>query len=585
MHLKSTAACVILCCGLGTGQETTASVPTAKTAAISGIVTRADTHLPVKNVQVTVMGRAEGAPDSTDPSEVASQVYQSNANSDDKGHFEFADLAPGIYYVHATHTGMVMKGAEARNSMLVKLEAGQPQNLNLVMLPGGAITGRVLNEDGEPMQNVSVAALHYVYTVAGRRLTEAKRATSDDKGDYRLFSLKPGSYLLIADTARPSFDNPETTGFAIGASPRAGAAKKEQKIYAPTYYQNESSLDQALPIVLKPGDETHADFNLVRVSAHHIRGKVSGITPPKSADKQEFHCFVSANRQGSQFPVAFTLIGKDSSFDIGPVAPGKYKISAIEQESEHSTSGSKDVVVGSADVTDVTIALGGGSRQIQGVVRAEGDTKIDYSKLYVVLVPAGDGDASSESMNIIEGFESGAGFAEVGKDGSFKLDVSPSTKLYQLVLSARSTGLEDWFTSKVIAAGKDVLASGFKITESEPRALEVVVSDKGAALEGTALDAEEKPFPNAEVIAVPSDPKLRKRVDLIQKTTADQQGHFKLRGVRPGEYVAMALEYAEEQPFLEDRFLTQNSAQVQTVKAEPGGKQTIELKVIRAETQ
>jgi hypothetical protein len=222
------------------------------------------------------------------------------------------------------------------------------------------------------------------------------------------------------------------------------------------------------------------------VSAHHISGKISGITPPKSDDKpEEAHCFVMATRQGSRFPMAFTLIGKDSSFDIGPVAPGKYTISAMQQSSEHAVSGSKDVVVNAADVTGITIALAGGSRQIKGVVRGESDTKIDYSKLFVVLVPAGDSEDSSESMEFGGLFQSGSATSEVGKDGSFKLDISPSTKLYQLVLSARGTGLEDWFTSKVVAGGKDVLVSGFKITESEPRTVEVVVSDKGAAIEGT----------------------------------------------------------------------------------------------------
>jgi Carboxypeptidase regulatory-like domain len=587
MHWKSFAAFVILCCGLCLGQQTVPFSPQAKskTATISGTVTRSDTHLPLKSAQVIVMGRPESAAES-DGDDAGTQAYQSSANTDEKGHFEFSDLAPGIYHVRATHTGMVLKGAEQFNGILVNLKAGEPQNLNLVMLPAGAITGRVLNEEGEPMQNVSVAAMRYVYTVAGRHLAQAKRATSDDKGEYRLFGLKPGTYLLVADTARPNFENGDVTGITIGTSHPAGTAKGDQKIYPPTYYQNESSPDQSSPIVLKPGDETRADFNLVRVPAHHITGKVSGITQPKSDDKpEEAGCFVMANREGSQFPVAFTLVGKDSSFDIGPVAPGKYTISATQQSSDHAVSGSKEVVVNAADVTGITIALAGGSRQIKGVVRAESDTKIDYSKLFVVLVPAGDSEGPSESADFITLFQSGSASSEVGKDGSFKLDISPSTKLYQLVLSARGTGLEDWFTSKVVAGGKDVLMSGFKITESEPRTLEVLVSDKGAAIEGTALNAEKKPFPNAEVIAVPSDPKLRKHVDLIQKTTADQEGRFKLHGVRPGEYIAMALEYAEDQPFLEDRFLTQNSSQVQTIKAEAGGKQKIDLQVIRAETQ
>jgi hypothetical protein len=430
MHWKRTVAFLIFSCGLLTGQQAAPVIVQTKTATISGTVTRADTHLPLKNAQVIVMGRAEGTPDSADGDESGSQTYQSSASTDEKGHFEFADLAPGIYYVRAAHTGMVMKGAEPLNSVLVKLQAGQPQNLTVIMLPGGAITGRILNEEGEPMQNVSVAAVHYVYTVAGRRLTQAKRATTDDKGEYRLFSLKPGSYLLLADTDRPSYLE-GGTNIPMGTSIGAGAMKKEQKIYPPTYYQNANAPDQALPIVLKPGDETQADFALVRVAAHHITGHVSGITSPKPSDKpEELRCFVTANRQGSQFPVAFTVIGKDSSFDIGPVAPGKYKISAIQQESERAITGSKDVVVATADVTDVRIALAGGSRQLNGVVRADSDTKIDYSKLSVVLIPAGDSDGSSEPTDIIEGLQSDAGSAEVSKDDSFKLDINPSTKLY-----------------------------------------------------------------------------------------------------------------------------------------------------------
>ena len=129
------------------------------------------------------------------------------------------------------------------------------------------------------------------------------------------------------------------------------------------------------------------------------------------------------------------------------------------------------------------------------------------------------------------------------------------------------------------------MESGLKIAEAEQRTVEVIVSDKGATIEGTVLSVEKKPFPNAEIIALPYDPKLRKSYALLQKTTADQQGHFKLRGVRPGEYIAFALEDPQEQPFTEDTFLKQNSAQIQTVKAEAGSKQKLELQVIPSEAQ
>jgi hypothetical protein len=504
-------------------------------------------------------------------------------NTNDKGNFEFANLPPGSYYLLATHTGMIMEGARLAG-MLINVEAGQSPNLNLVLLSGGAITGRILNEEGEPMQNVSVAAQRYVYTVAGRRLTVAKRATSDDKGEFRLFSLKPGSYLLLADAARGSVEDGDATGIAIGPALNAGASKQDQKIYAPTYYQNESSPEQASTIVLKPGEEIQANFALVRVSAHHISGKISGVAVPKSADKPEqFRCIVMAMRQGSPFPVSMALMGKDSTFDIGAVVPGKYKITVMQPEAEGAVTGSKDVVVSSTDVTGVNISLHSGTTQVRGVIRAEGDSKLDYSKLFVVLMPAADTDP--ELADMAEGFGNGSGSAEVGKDGTFKLDVEPSPKPYQIVLSARNSGLEDWFTSKILFAGKDVVESGVKITDAEQRTVEVFVSDKGAMIEGTVLDGEKKPFPNAEVIALPSDPKLRKRIDLMQKTTADQLGHFKLRGVRPGEYIVFALEDAQQQPFMEDAFLKQDSSQTQTVKAEAGAKQKLELQVIPADTQ
>src|ERR1700724_768662 len=94
MLLKSTAAFVILCCVVSTGQEKAPAAP-MKATLISGTVTRADTHLPLKNVQVTIMGRSEGSSDVADAGDEleSAQGYQSSVNTDEKGHFEFADVA------------------------------------------------------------------------------------------------------------------------------------------------------------------------------------------------------------------------------------------------------------------------------------------------------------------------------------------------------------------------------------------------------------------------------------------------------------------------------------------------------------
>ena len=59
---------------------------------------------------------------------------------------------------------------------------------------GGAITGRVLDEAGEPLVDVAVAA---VRRSSDGRLLTGPTARTDDRGVYRLATLTPGSYLVV----------------------------------------------------------------------------------------------------------------------------------------------------------------------------------------------------------------------------------------------------------------------------------------------------------------------------------------------------------------------------------------------------
>jgi hypothetical protein len=211
------------------------TVTTQSAVEISGTVLQSDMQSPLKNVQVSATRGAR--PEASDESEDGSAADRKfSTKTDEKGHFEFADLLPGTYYVRASHVGMVMKSPLGREGMLVTLEAGKPQTLNLVMLPAAVITGRVLNEDGEPMQHVEVGALRYIYTIRGRTLAPTgSNAETDDKGEYRLFGLQPGSYLIAGDPRRGGGFG-EDTGVAISAMPGGGPAKANSTVYVATYY-------------------------------------------------------------------------------------------------------------------------------------------------------------------------------------------------------------------------------------------------------------------------------------------------------------------------------------------------------------
>lgn len=229
--------------------------------------------------------------------------------------------------------------------------------------------------------------------------------------------------------------------------------------------------------------------------------------------------------------------------------------------------------------------MNSGKANLNGVIRPDTDAKLDLSKLYVTFAPAEPESGSGESGEDVAdfGFGSGAGgLAKVESDGSFKAEVPSPTGLVYAVLGARSRGFEDWYTSKVLLNGKDVTDSGFRVADAQHGRLEIIISTKGGAVEGTAMDSAQKPFPNAQILAFPTDPKQRHRMDLMQRAVADTQGHFRLRGVRPGEYMIMALEDAQEQPFTEDDFLKQNASKIQTVTVGQSSVQ-VQLQTITAE--
>jgi hypothetical protein len=80
----------------------------------------------------------------------------------------------------------------------------------------------------------------------------------------------------------------------------------------------------------------------------------------------------------------------------------------------------------------------------------------------------------------------------VSSDGSFEMKNVPPGN-YQLVIGARSNNLRDYYTRSVMLAGRDVADSGFEMAGD--LYLDVVVTDKGATIEGNVVDVKGQPAP------------------------------------------------------------------------------------------
>src|SRR5262249_20115039 len=143
----------------------------------------------------------------------------------------------------------------------LQLADGQEMKRVDFRLPrGGAIAGRIADEDGEPMPGVSVRAMRYQYLQGERRLVQAGAGQTDDKGQYRMLGLMPGGYYLTAAAARGfgpggRFGGPGGGGLPFAFGGRGGSDDQESVAYAPTYYPGVPSVNEAAPVKLGVSQE------------------------------------------------------------------------------------------------------------------------------------------------------------------------------------------------------------------------------------------------------------------------------------------------------------------------------------------
>jgi hypothetical protein len=134
------------------------------------------------------------------------------------------------------------------------------------MVTTGTLSGRVLDEKGQPAAGATVQLLKAFYTGQGKYIQSIVASTVDDRGEYRIYGATPGRYFLMAGTQMSLLN---IVNGARGNLP-GGMTR-----YSQVYFPNVSSLDQATLVEVKSGDESSIDMHVKReTQRYHVRGRV-----------------------------------------------------------------------------------------------------------------------------------------------------------------------------------------------------------------------------------------------------------------------------------------------------------------------
>jgi hypothetical protein len=270
------------------------------TSRIRGRVIAADTGQPIRKALVRVFSQ---------------QLREARSvTTGPDGHYDFKDLPAGRYNLTASKGSYVnLSYGQTRPSESGKpLELGENQSVDRIdfNLPRGAIiTGRVVDEFGDPVADAMVIPLRQQYVQGTRRLINAGRtSTTNDIGEFRVFGLPPGQYYLSANL-RSGMMMPGTS------DDRAG--------YAATYYPGTSDVANAQRLTLQTGQTlTEISMALVLTPTSRVSGTVIG------RDGRPFtNGMIMATSRNSMLtgvPPLMAQVRSDGTFVLANVAPGDY---------------------------------------------------------------------------------------------------------------------------------------------------------------------------------------------------------------------------------------------------------------------
>ena len=480
----------------------------AGTARISGTVTNAADDTPLGRARVVA----------TSPGLPEPRVTISSYD----GKYALPDLPPGAYTITATRTGFAPYTYGQGRSIAgtpVSVVAGQQLTaIDLPLTAGGVIVGRILDEDGAPFAGAAVDALINRSQNGTEMLFSVASAQTDDRGEFRLFGLAPGAYYVSAGD--PAFASVSTP--------------KGIQHYSPTYYPGTPLADQARTVTVGTGGPPRVEFRLQLVPPARVAGQLVAYDAKRLLNG----AIIMRPLEGEGVPMAAfddPQLLPDGRFLFTGVAPGRYQIRARGQTDPETAAlfAVYSVEVSGEDVDDVRMTLRPGG-VLDGLVLVESaaGARPDLTALRV-RAPFTDGNTFGDSLT-----------GAVQPNGSYTLRGVMKGDHQVLV-----DGLEPpWVVKRVLYRGSDVTDASLTVEERDQlRDIRIVLTDRSAEVAGVVQNARRLPVANIGVLVCSNVPAFWMRTSRrLRVTFTDQNGRWRIAGLPPGEYFAVASPMIDE---------------------------------------
>jgi len=519
----------------------TAQPSSAADFRLGGVVVSSTEGSPISGVHVTIEN-------------VERKADVQSVSSGDDGHFEFR-VRPGRYAVWAQKPGYVSSFYNEHEGVFTRIVTGtglDTSHISFRMSPAAVISGRVLDESDEPVQDAIVTLFEQRNRTGRGRVFPFMRWRTDAEGAFEFAPLKKGTYFLSV-TARPWYAVYPISSFQPYAS--LSTDTNLDVVYQTTYYGGAFDAADAAPILLSDGRRLDVIFNLTPANALHLflHAPDNGLRPGEPTLKLQAFNGTDDGSDAIQ-PSAMEEVSP-GIYEITGVAPGRYHVSI--------RVGGKTLDLGETD-------LMGNGQQLDLLPAAV--TSVVSGKVHWL----GGGNVPSHlRVGLIENRSGRPVVAALtSREGNFEVQSVPPGS-YEVVVY-QDYGVQDYFycVSSIAVGGSET--TGHTLLVSSGSAMSVVVSFLKGLNTVTGVATQHKSLKaGAMVLLAPEDPE--NNLNLYRRNQSDTDGGFAFHDVVPGKYKVIAIDDGWDLDFGNAAVVRYYSTQAQELLVEKNVPATLRL--------
>jgi len=276
------------------------------------------------------------------------------ATTSQDGRFRLTGVAAGRYSLAALAPAFVSEngfGFGSSSVSVILAEGETVEGIELALVPGGVITGRVVDADGHPVigehVDLTLVSEHVQKRPVYLYSPSASIYETDDRGIYRLFGLPAGRYLVSVGVGKDNNSSP--TGIPNGRS-----------YYPRTFHPGVTEEAKATVVEVTAGGEAPG-VNITlseRAAAYTVTGRLRHAENGQPVANIRVR-YATLREDGRSF--AATALGSTAHFNgefrFEGILPGKY-VAFVTAESESAFYGDPvPFEVTNGDVAGVEVKL------------------------------------------------------------------------------------------------------------------------------------------------------------------------------------------------------------------------------------